>query len=94
MLKHGYHRIGMDVLYMWEMADLQDVRLHWFKSRLHQTVEGLESSTDQSIGIYYTDLAYTNSLGFAAVGGNAGHNGTSYDAVVDDQVLADFVYRS
>ena len=79
---------------MWEMGDLKDVRLHWFKSRLHQTVEGLESIIDQSTGILYTDLAYTNSLGFAAVGGNTGHNGTSFDAIVDDQVLADFVYRA
>ncbi|KAJ8080048.1 hypothetical protein PM082_016875 [Marasmius tenuissimus] len=45
--------------------------------------------------IQYNNLAYTTSLGFAAVGANNGHNGTSGAAFENHpEVLADFVYRS
>ncbi|KIK64593.1 hypothetical protein GYMLUDRAFT_981797 [Collybiopsis luxurians FD-317 M1] len=44
--------------------------------------------------IQYEDLAYSISLGFATVGANNGHNGTSGSAFVNREVLADFVYRS
>ncbi|KAJ8092145.1 hypothetical protein PM082_023969 [Marasmius tenuissimus] len=45
--------------------------------------------------IKYPDLVYTTSLGFAAVGANNGHNGTS-GAPFDDapEVVNDFAYRS
>ncbi|KAK1219218.1 hypothetical protein PQX77_018074 [Marasmius sp. AFHP31] len=43
----------------------------------------------------YEDLAYTSSLGFAAVSANNGHNGTSGAAFENSpQVLADFAFRS
>ncbi|KAL0058752.1 hypothetical protein AAF712_014560 [Marasmius tenuissimus] len=45
--------------------------------------------------IGYEDLAYTSSLGFAAISANNGHNGTSGAAFENSpQVLADFAYRS
>jgi len=43
----------------------------------------------------YGDLAYTASLGFASVGANNGHNGTSGGAFYNNaDVVADFAYRS
>lgn len=46
-------------------------------------------------GIQYVDLAYTTALGFATVGANNGHNGTSGASFYhNSEVLADFAYRS
>ncbi|KAJ4292515.1 Feruloyl esterase [Kalmusia sp. IMI 367209] len=45
--------------------------------------------------IGYDDMAYTSSLGFASVGANNGHNGTSGGAFYNQpEVVADFAYRS
>lgn len=45
--------------------------------------------------IGYDDMAYTTSLGFATVGANNGHNGTSGGAFYNNaEVVADFAYRS
>lgn len=45
--------------------------------------------------IQYADLAYTASYGFASVGANNGHNGTSGEAFLNnDDTVADFAYRS
>ncbi|KAF2450862.1 tannase and feruloyl esterase [Karstenula rhodostoma CBS 690.94] len=45
--------------------------------------------------IGYDDMAYTTSLGFASVGANNGHNGTSGGAFYHrPEVVADFAYRS
>ncbi|KAJ4473752.1 Tannase/feruloyl esterase [Lentinula aciculospora] len=45
--------------------------------------------------IQYIDLAYTTALGFATVGANNGHNGTSGVSFYHNpEVLADFAYRS
>ncbi|KAF2787152.1 tannase and feruloyl esterase [Melanomma pulvis-pyrius CBS 109.77] len=45
--------------------------------------------------IGYNDMAYTASLGFASVGANNGHNGTSGGAFYNNaDVVADFAYRS
>ena len=45
--------------------------------------------------ISYSDMAYTTSLGFASVGANNGHNGTSGAPFAESpQVVADFAYRS
>ncbi|KAJ5495920.1 feruloyl esterase B-2 [Penicillium diatomitis] len=45
--------------------------------------------------IQYYDLAYTAQLGFATVGANNGHNGTSGEPFLNHpEVLEDFVYRS
>lgn len=45
--------------------------------------------------IGYNDLAYGSSLGFASVGANNGHNGTSGGAFFNQpEVLLDFAYRS
>ncbi|KAL4922441.1 Tannase/feruloyl esterase [Aspergillus aurantiobrunneus] len=45
--------------------------------------------------IQYADLAYTAGLGFATVGANNGHNGTSGESFYKaPEVLEDFVYRS
>ncbi|KAK1218099.1 hypothetical protein PQX77_019230 [Marasmius sp. AFHP31] len=45
--------------------------------------------------IGYENLAYTSSMGFAAVGANNGHNGTSGAAFeTSPQVVADFAFRS
>ncbi|KAJ3711220.1 Tannase/feruloyl esterase [Lentinula raphanica] len=45
--------------------------------------------------IQYVDMAYTTALGFAAVGANNGHNGTSGASFYHNpEVLADFAYRS
>ncbi|KAL5408493.1 hypothetical protein PMIN06_011438 [Paraphaeosphaeria minitans] len=45
--------------------------------------------------IGYDDLAYATSLGFASVGANNGHNGTSGGAFYNQpEVVADFAYRS
>ena len=46
-------------------------------------------------GIQYEDLAFTTNLGFAAVGTNNGHNGTSGDVFYKrPDVLEDYAYRS
>ncbi|ORY01583.1 feruloyl esteras-like protein B [Clohesyomyces aquaticus] len=45
--------------------------------------------------IQYGDMAYSASLGFATVGANNGHNGTSGGAFYNNpEVVADFAYRS
>ncbi|KAF9890199.1 Tannase and feruloyl esterase [Aspergillus nanangensis] len=45
--------------------------------------------------IQYYDLAYTSGLGFATVGANNGHNGTSGEPFYQHpEVLEDFAYRS
>ena len=45
--------------------------------------------------IGYNDMAYGTSLGFASVGANNGHNGTSGGAFYNSpEVVADFAYRS
>ncbi|KAJ3731771.1 Tannase/feruloyl esterase [Lentinula guzmanii] len=45
--------------------------------------------------IQYVDLAYATALGFATVGSNNGHNGTSGASFYHNpEVLADFAYRS
>lgn len=49
------------------------------------------------IGVGYSDMAYTSSMGFAVVGDNAGHNATSYDGTAfwnDNEAVLDWVYRS
>lgn len=45
--------------------------------------------------VQYDDIAYTSSLGFASVGANNGHNGTSGGAFYNQpEVVEDFAYRS
>ncbi|QDS69515.1 hypothetical protein FKW77_007333 [Venturia effusa] len=45
--------------------------------------------------IQYTDMAYASGLGFATVGANAGHNGTSGGAFYNNEdVVIDFAWRS
>lgn len=45
--------------------------------------------------IKYQDLAYTSALGFAAVGTNNGHNGTSGEPFYNNSdVVEDFAYRA
>jgi len=45
--------------------------------------------------IQYEDIAYATSFGFATVGANNGHNGTSGQAFyMNTEVVADFAYRS
>lgn len=45
--------------------------------------------------IAYDTMAYTTNLGFASVGANNGHNGTSGGAFFNQpEVVADFAYRS
>lgn len=45
--------------------------------------------------IGYSDMSYGTSLGFAAVGSNNGHNGTSGDDFYNNSgVVEDFVYRA
>jgi feruloyl esterase len=45
--------------------------------------------------IQYTDVAYGTSFGFATVGANNGHNGTSGEAFYKNtEIVADFAYRS
>ncbi|KAK7464265.1 hypothetical protein VKT23_006430 [Stygiomarasmius scandens] len=45
--------------------------------------------------IQYEDLAYASALGFATVGANNGHNGTSGEAFLNHPgVIEDFAYRS
>ncbi|KAK5136184.1 hypothetical protein LTR08_004021 [Meristemomyces frigidus] len=45
--------------------------------------------------IQYEDLAYTAGFGFATVGANNGHNGTSGEAFYQNsEIVADFAYRS
>jgi len=47
------------------------------------------------IGSSYQHLAYASSLGFAAVGTNNGHNGTSGLPFYNNaDVVADFAYRA
>jgi feruloyl esterase len=47
------------------------------------------------LGIQYVDLAYTTAQGFATVGANDGQNDTNGALFLNnDEVLADFVYRS
>lgn len=45
--------------------------------------------------VQYTDLAYTTSYGFATVGANNGHNGTSGAPFLNNaDIVTDFAYRS
>ncbi|KAG5764960.1 hypothetical protein H9Q72_006959 [Fusarium xylarioides] len=45
--------------------------------------------------VTYQDMAYTTSLGFAAVGTNNGHNGTSAAPLLDKpEIVNDFAWRS
>lgn len=45
--------------------------------------------------IQYDGLAYTTSYGFASVGANNGHNGTSGEPFYNnEEIVADFAYRS
>lgn len=45
--------------------------------------------------VQYQDLAYTASYGFATVGANNGHNGTSGEPFLNNEdIVADFAYRS
>ncbi|KAI9697495.1 MAG: Tannase and feruloyl esterase [Bogoriella megaspora] len=45
--------------------------------------------------IPYNDMAYTTGLGFATVGANNGHNGTSGEAFLNNsEVVTDFAWRS
>ena len=47
------------------------------------------------IGIKYEDLAYGAANGFATVGTNNGHNGTTaVDMLNNPDVIEDFSYRS
>lgn len=47
------------------------------------------------LGIKYEDLAYTSSQGFAAVGANNGHNGTSgLPFYKHPETVIDFAWRS
>jgi hypothetical protein len=46
-------------------------------------------------GIKYEDLAYGSSEGFATVGSNNGHNGTTAITMLDNfDVVTDFAWRS
>jgi feruloyl esterase len=49
----------------------------------------------QSTGIKYEDLAYTTANGFAAMGTNNGHNGTTGVTFLGNpDILEDFAYRA
>jgi feruloyl esterase len=49
----------------------------------------------QFVGIHYEDMAYTTLNGFASVGSNNGHNGTSGVAFYDNpDVVEDFAWRA
>jgi hypothetical protein len=51
--------------------------------------------TDGRIGIKYEDLAYGTSQGFATVGSNNGHNGTTaIDMYHNPEVTKDFAWRA
>jgi feruloyl esterase len=51
--------------------------------------------SDMYLGIDYAALAYTTQHGFAAVGSNNGHNGTTGKAFFHNpDVVADFAGRS
>ncbi|KAL4978790.1 putative feruloyl esterase B-2 [Aspergillus desertorum] len=53
------------------------------------------STGNGGLGIQYSDLDYASRLGFATVGANNGHNGTSGEPFYEaPEVLEDFVYRS
>ncbi|KAI7521673.1 hypothetical protein KC331_g19643, partial [Hortaea werneckii] len=47
--------------------------------------------------IHYVDMQYVSSMGFAAIGDNAGHNGSSFDGtwmMNDNQAIVDWSYRA
>ncbi|RMZ12648.1 hypothetical protein D0862_02593 [Hortaea werneckii] len=47
--------------------------------------------------IHYVDMQYVSSMGFAAIGDNAGHNGSSFDGtwmLNDNQAIVDWSYRA
>ncbi|KAK4508106.1 hypothetical protein PRZ48_001844 [Zasmidium cellare] len=47
--------------------------------------------------VHYVDMQYVSGLGFAAIGDNAGHNGSSFDATWfagSNEVILDWVYRA
>ncbi|KAJ4357379.1 Feruloyl esterase [Didymosphaeria variabile] len=47
------------------------------------------------MGIDYPQMAYGTALGFASVGSNGGHNGTSASALLNQrEVVSDFAWRS
>ena len=47
------------------------------------------------LGVKYEDLAYATANGFAAMGTNNGHNGTTGIAFLNNpEVLEDFSYRA
>ncbi|KAI5370934.1 Putative tannase/feruloyl esterase, alpha/Beta hydrolase [Septoria linicola] len=47
--------------------------------------------------VHYVDMQYVSGRGFAAIGDNAGHNGSSFDGswfADDNEVILDWVYRA
>lgn len=47
--------------------------------------------------VHYVDMQYVSGLGFAAIGDNAGHNGSSFDATWfadSNEIILDWVYRA
>ena len=51
--------------------------------------------TDGPTGIKYEDIAYGTSNGFASVGSNNGHNGTTLETLYrNPDVITDFAWRS
>ncbi len=67
-------------------------------SRMKEDEQGLEefgAFYAAHTGIRYEDLAYASALGFATVGTNDGHNGTSGEPFLNNpDVVEDFAYRA
>ena len=54
-----------------------------------------ESEANLPLGIKYEDLGYGTSNGFATVGTNNGHNGTTaIDMLNNPDIIKDFSYRA
>jgi hypothetical protein len=57
--------------------------------------ESAVADTRGYVGIKYEDLAYTTAKGFASMGTNNGHNGTTGVTFLNNpDILEDFSYRA
>jgi len=86
--RHGCHRIGPDASSLWATVRWVTTTVYNL-ARSNLTVGGLNGC------IGYEDLAYTAAQGFASVGTNNGHVGTSGEPFLNNtDVVEDFAYRA
>lgn len=71
------------------------MRTYKYTCDIGQRITDLWSLTHPSTGVDYSTMAYTAQNGFASVGTNNGHNGTSgIQFLNNEDVVIDFAWRA